>query len=459
MAAIHLFVSYTVPVAIAYQVAEKIAPVTSVVTSTVSSVTTSTPEVIATATVPTLHFLRKLVYRAAGDEGLAENVPAPGVPTPVQRGHLAPPHPEHPIEHFFHREHRNRTVYRTEYQHVPCIDTSGQAFAIYLNLIYLAPLTILFMRFFFKSYLRRTSPNTKASKHPVTKASRDAVHGVERKLESLDESPDSIATGVDKPKAGLRGRNPISNGDAKGSRSSLSPRNQDFVQSVSRKVNQRLQEIDDSAQATGKKAKEIAQNVVDKAQETKAKAGEQWEQGSKALEKTKDDAEQALENGKAKAGAIKDEASEQTQGLKDEAEKKLSNVADEAAEIKDEVQDQAQNAEEEGGKQAQNFKDEAGKQVQDIKDEVTQQSQTLQNEGTPLSKKAKKKIQESRIPSPKKKAQDMKNDVEGRAQNAGGKPLDQSMRADSSSMVIVEKEPEPKDLNNTLEESEGRGRF
>lgn len=42
--------------------------------------------------------------------------------------------------------------FRTEYQNVPCLDTSGQAFAIYLNIIYLTPLTLLFLRFFIHSY-------------------------------------------------------------------------------------------------------------------------------------------------------------------------------------------------------------------------------------------------------------------------------------------------------------------
>jgi GNS1/SUR4 family len=43
----------------------------------------------------------------------------------------------------------------TEYQQVKCINTSGQTFAIWLNVVYLTPLTFLFVRFFIKSYLRR----------------------------------------------------------------------------------------------------------------------------------------------------------------------------------------------------------------------------------------------------------------------------------------------------------------
>lgn len=38
-----------------------------------------------------------------------------------------------------------------------CIDTNGQNFAIWLNVIYLTPLTWLFMKFFVDSYIRRSS--------------------------------------------------------------------------------------------------------------------------------------------------------------------------------------------------------------------------------------------------------------------------------------------------------------
>ncbi|XXH02558.1 hypothetical protein Hte_008935 [Hypoxylon texense] len=44
--------------------------------------------------------------------------------------------------------------YYTEYQTIPCIDTSGETFAIWFNVLYLAPLTVLFVRFFVKSYFR-----------------------------------------------------------------------------------------------------------------------------------------------------------------------------------------------------------------------------------------------------------------------------------------------------------------
>lgn len=40
---------------------------------------------------------------------------------------------------------------------VACVTTPGETFAIWLNVLYLAPLTYLFMRFFVRSYLRRST--------------------------------------------------------------------------------------------------------------------------------------------------------------------------------------------------------------------------------------------------------------------------------------------------------------
>jgi hypothetical protein len=296
-AALHLFVSYTVPVSVAHKIAEQVtSSVSSVqpstVASAVSSITETANAVLPTATGPALAFLWKLVYRAAGDEGLAENIPVPGSSVVLAQQPHTPTahavHHENPVQRLLHPHTHtvDRIVYRTEYQHVPCIDTSGQAFAVYLNLIYLAPLTGLFMRFFVKSYFRRTNPKAKhQTKHtPISKAVGDAVHGVEREIESIgEEGKDDNATGSNKSQGSIRGRKNI-NGDAKNPRSSLSPSNEDFVKNVNRKVSQRLQEINEDAQATTEKAKEIAKNVVNKASETKDKVQQSAKEANEQIE-------------------------------------------------------------------------------------------------------------------------------------------------------------------------------
>ncbi|KAK4156716.1 GNS1/SUR4 family-domain-containing protein [Chaetomidium leptoderma] len=49
-------------------------------------------------------------------------------------------------------------------QTMPCITSSGETFAVWLNVFYLAPLTYLFVSFFMESYLRRSNANQTGKK-------------------------------------------------------------------------------------------------------------------------------------------------------------------------------------------------------------------------------------------------------------------------------------------------------
>ncbi|CAI6336301.1 unnamed protein product [Periconia digitata] len=255
-AACHLFVSYTVPVSVPYNVAEKVLSKVNVssIASAASSATSSA--VVAPATGVAIAFLKKMIYRAAGDEGLAENVYQPGSSSPASFSG-ATSNNNNQAQHPIH-DTVNRIVYRTEYQHVPCIDTSGQAFAIYLNLIYLAPLTVLFVRFFIKSYIKRTSPNARnPTKHEaITKSARDAMRGVDREVESFGKSAeDGFSTAIMNGASALRGRATKPNGDGR--------------------VSQELEKIGEDEQSTKQRAKKIAKDVVGtaEAEAEKAKKG------------------------------------------------------------------------------------------------------------------------------------------------------------------------------------------
>jgi len=50
---------------------------------------------------------------------------------------------------------------------VPCITTTGETFAIWLNVLYLAPLTYLFVKFFITSYIRRSTAESARVKKDV----------------------------------------------------------------------------------------------------------------------------------------------------------------------------------------------------------------------------------------------------------------------------------------------------
>ncbi|ESU13055.1 hypothetical protein FGSG_06896 [Fusarium graminearum PH-1] len=76
----------------------------------------------------------------------------------------------------------------TQYVTQPCIMTTGETFAIWLNVLYLAPLTYLFVSFFIASYVKRSNAASKKS-HDVNanialaeKAGWDAAKGIEKEI-------------------------------------------------------------------------------------------------------------------------------------------------------------------------------------------------------------------------------------------------------------------------------------
>lgn len=127
----HFFISYSVPVTFPYTVTKKIVSTASAVSSIASSAAMSGVSTSATATAGNKigGFLKKIALRAAGEEGLAENIRD-------EDDHLYGAEAEHLIETL-----KSETRYKQTWERVSCLDTSGQAFAILLNLVYLLPLT------------------------------------------------------------------------------------------------------------------------------------------------------------------------------------------------------------------------------------------------------------------------------------------------------------------------------
>lgn len=173
---LHLFISYEMPVSRPYSVTTTITSVASVVSSAAATAIRSAASAASSAAISggLAGFLKKLAYRAAGEEGLAENVGevyGPKLPFEARSGF----------------ETISETRYREDWERVTCLDTPGQAFAIYANVIYLVPLTVMFIQFFIRSYVHRSASK---AKHPtehgkVSKSAHDAVKGVERGIEQL----------------------------------------------------------------------------------------------------------------------------------------------------------------------------------------------------------------------------------------------------------------------------------
>lgn len=174
-AGIHLFVAYSMPVSTPYTITKTMSNAATAVSSAASS---ASAEAVASAAAAGVGgYLKKLAFRAAGEEGLAENVDAP-LNVVAQKVQEVVNTLTHEVK------------YRNEYQTVNCIDTTGQSFAIWLNLAYLFPLTVLFVRFFIKSYIKRTHNVTAnfTSTRTLTKATEDAAHGVGREIDSFGKT-------------------------------------------------------------------------------------------------------------------------------------------------------------------------------------------------------------------------------------------------------------------------------
>ncbi|KAG9637946.1 hypothetical protein KCU95_g4020, partial [Aureobasidium melanogenum] len=165
-AALHLFVKYDIPIATAYSIFHPISSAVAKASSTASSVVSAVPAETYGA------ILRRILLRAAGDEGVAENVRD-------KQGNLIMEKAQEAIQKY-HEE----TRYRTDYTTIDCIDTTGQSFAVWLNLLYLFPLTILFVRFFVKAYLFRSgSSKSRSKRHSVSRATKEAAQGTNREVE------------------------------------------------------------------------------------------------------------------------------------------------------------------------------------------------------------------------------------------------------------------------------------
>jgi hypothetical protein len=184
-AALHLFVQYDIPIATPYKVLATVSSVAASATSAVASASSEVSKIVESPAAPSVGALiKKFLLRAAGEEGIAERVGIPHDNKPVSQHieermaqvsqHAVPAGPVY------------ETKWRTEWTKVNCIDTSGEAFAIYLNLFYLFPLTVLFARFFYKAYMKRTNRPRGASQNAkaIAQDARTAEQETEKAVEA-----------------------------------------------------------------------------------------------------------------------------------------------------------------------------------------------------------------------------------------------------------------------------------
>ncbi|KAH6606658.1 hypothetical protein Trco_005811 [Trichoderma cornu-damae] len=153
-AMVHSFVTFVAPITSTY-----------VVTEDAPAVTRSAPiDYIIPTAVSALDSLKQLIF---GSAAAAAAAAAPSLK-------------------------KSTTVTQTAHLAQPCIVTSGETFAIWLNVLYLAPLTYLFVSFFIASYVKRSSAAQKLNGKAVRgmgdevtlaeKAGWEAARNVEREV-------------------------------------------------------------------------------------------------------------------------------------------------------------------------------------------------------------------------------------------------------------------------------------
>ena len=111
----------------------------------------------------------------------------------------------------------------THYDSIPCITSKGETFAIWLNVMYLAPLTYLFVSFFISSYLRRSAQAGKRKEDQpmcssvvvAEKAGWDAATNVGREVYDQGvEAPVAVSSEDEGDKDNTQ--NGVTNGKSKG---------------------------------------------------------------------------------------------------------------------------------------------------------------------------------------------------------------------------------------------------
>ncbi|EXJ91113.1 hypothetical protein A1O1_04220 [Capronia coronata CBS 617.96] len=416
---LHLIIAYRIPVSVPYiyhvgGVASK------VFTDLPTQASTTLASAMSTASAGAGAWLKKAALRAAGYEGLAENVlNEQGSPFGIDAVHMA--------EEFVARE---ETRYRDELHWVHCLDTSGQVFAILLNCMYLLPLTYLFVEFFITAYSKRlegrrgSTASEKAT--AVGRSIQDATKGVSRRLsEAMEEmhstsediGDDTVLVDADEIKRELHEV-------VDQTKSTIQQRSEKLKQPLSgmdsaklkEEVQRDMEKVRKNLQDTVTKVKTAVADKVDEEQIEKAKAAARFVKDNAA-----DAVQKGVENIKSVAETVKEGAAnltsaETTQQVKSTANKAAAKAADikngaasSAKKITEEVSDSVKDG-------ATNLtSDETKEQVKSTATKAAAKAMDLKDRAVTTAKGASDQASESAarsVESAKQTAQGVKKEAE-----------------------------------------------
>lgn len=290
----HLFVSYDIPIEEAYlyvhNLSTALPSTASAVSSTISSALTS-----ATVAAGLGSWLKKAALRAAGEEGLAENVRNyQGETFGIDAIHAAE------VE-----KAQEEIRYRMGSQRVHCLDTSGQVLAILMNLVYLAPLAYLFIEYFYKSYIARahSEPPKPTKEENVKQSSRDAVKDTEREIR---EAVKGRQGGDTEPPPELKAKLENAKRNVKENSKDFSERAQSNAKDLGDKAQRGAHDLSNKAKdAAGDlpaKVQEGAQDLSNKAKDAAGDLPAKAQKGAKDVKNTVQEDLKALQDRMKKMG-------------------------------------------------------------------------------------------------------------------------------------------------------------
>lgn len=386
---LHLFIAYQIPVSVPY-IYHLGTAATKIASSVPIDISATASSAIATVSAGVGAWLKKAALRAAGYEGLAENVLN-------EQGQTFGIDAVHAAEDLVARE---ETRYRDEVQWVHCLDTSGQVFAILLNCMYLLPLTWLFLQFFITSYIKRVDrrrSSTASEKALVARQSlQDASKGLARRLsEALEEmhqvtddigEEDAVVDG-DEVKAELRDlANQANSTYQKGVKKAKETASKVDLTKVQQELQRDLASIKENLQDTAEKTTNAIKSKTGSAAEVK-----------KNLQDAAGNAANAI---KSKTGSL-DEIKENLQGAAEKATNVVKSKTGSADEVKEKVAETAKKtadtAKQSASKASQSTKEtaaEAQKAAGKAKDKTADSANKASEQAKKTSEKAEDKAAE-----------------------------------------------------------------
>lgn len=183
--------------------------------------------------------LKKAALRAAGQEGLAANV----------RNADGNIFGEDAIHAADSARAQEGLVYKLTTSRLHCLDTSGEVFAIVLNLLYLVPLAYLFISFFGQYFDKSRKGDLQHTKDSASRAARDVAGEIADAIGDQQggatQAPPNFENDIKNAKA-----------DAQASFSNLKGKASVKTEEISGKVKEDLERLNSKAKQTVKNAKQ-----------------------------------------------------------------------------------------------------------------------------------------------------------------------------------------------------------